>query len=334
MTNACHYVSDLDLRAQQLLQAGLRQSTHVTYSSLQSQFISFCRLHALVPLPASESTILRFLAYLSYRPGRQGLGLAPSTYSSFLASIRSLHLFSGYTLPVTSSPKISLLLKSFRNSAPPPAQKSPITFHLLCNIISLLPKDYNGLLIQSALTLGFYGTLRGCEYSETLSQNGIILYPSPKLSAVTFGTHMGLHYMVFKVPASKTLVHPFHKFIGCSRSHPACAPCAMHLYLQARACLGIDSPDAPLYLWKDLSVLNKGQLNTFIKDLVFQLGLEPSKFSTHSLRAGSISQGSRTLPSWLLKSMGNWKSSCWQLYVRDTAVQHINIAAALASTNN
>ncbi len=281
-----------------------------------------------MPLPASEQTLLRFLASLSLRPGRHGVGLAPSSLQSFMAAIRNLHIMAGYEVP-PSSPRIALIIKSSALANPGPVQKSPISFSLLTSMWNLLPQDHDGLMLKAATTLAYYGCLRGCEYGLSETLTGILLNAPPKLSSVSFSTYQDRVYMNFNVPMSKTLIKGFQRVLGCS-GHLVCSPCNMLTYLQSRQQLGLNHPDSPLFIWNNLSVLHKSHVNKVIKDLVKRLGLDPSNYTTHSLRSGSVTDASHVLPEHLLKSMGGWKSSQYQTYIRDTVAQHVAIAPALA----
>ncbi len=279
-------------------------------------------------MPASETTIVRFLAYLSYKPGRSGRGLAPGTLRSYLSAVRSLHLMSGYEVPVTNSPRIALLLKSVTMKSSPPVQKQPIDYELLCQMSNLLPQTYMGVLIKAMWSLAFFACLRGAELCFVAGPRSIILQAPPKLSAVSFGNFNNAPYMVYSVPVSKTSVHGFSRFLGCS-STSVCPICNMWDYLQARRSVGPSHSDSPLFIWADGTTVDKSQFNKCIKHYVQLLGKDPKNYSTHSLRAGSVSQGSRSLPQWVLKAMGGWRSSAVLGYVRNTATQQLGVAAQL-----
>ncbi len=303
----------------------------MTYRALQAQYINFCEKYQLLPLPASEQTLLRFLASLSLRPGRYGPGLAPSSLQSFLAAIRNLHVTSGYAPPPTNSPRIALLIKSVSLSAPAPVQKHPIGFKLLKHFWPLFPSGYNGVLLRSIVTLAYFGCLRGAEYGLSETIHGVLLSAPPKLSAVSFEKINCITYMTYTVPRSKTLIRGFQRTIGCSE-HFICAFCCMKEYLVHRKTLGINSPESALFIWSNKSVVHKSHINLVLKDLAKQLGLDPKSYSTHSLRSGSVSDGSGILPDWLLKSMGGWKSNQYQSYIRNTTVQHAAVAKALVGS--
>ncbi len=317
------------MHAQTLVTSGLRKSTLVTYAAHQSQFQGFCNKHSLCALPASEQTITRYLAYLTLKPGRNGTGMAPSTLHSHLAAIRNNHIVQGYELPNTSSPRISLMIKSVAQNAPPPNVKKPITFALYSNMVDTTSRTYEGALIRAILGLAWFGTLRGNEYLESRTLSGVVLSSAPLLSYVSFGTKDKLPYMIYKVPQSKTLVNGFTKYLGCSKVFH-CSPCSMYSYLEARRGLHMNSANSPLFLWADKTLVTKDQFNKVIKTIMVKLGGHAGDYSTHSLRSGSVSEASLYMPTWFLKEMGLWKSSSYQGYIRNSAAQHIASAVVLA----
>ncbi len=327
-----YFVPDLDNRAQSLLWSGLKPTTHATYRALQNHYIKFCALYNIVPLPASELTIIRFLAYLSFKPGRSGQGLAPSTLTSYLSAIRSYHLYSGYDPPPTNTPRVALMLKTSVRNAPPPVQKQPITFPVLVRMWDWLPNSYDGKVLQAMWALQFFACLRGGELSLVTGVGGSVLQQPPKLSAVTFGQHEGQGYMVYSVPTSKTCPQGFYRFVGHA-SNKVCGVCTMLAYLEARRLVAPSGGDSPLFIWSNGSIVNKSHLNKNIKSAVSALGLDPNLFSTHSMRAGAVSQGCHNLPQWQLAAMGGWRSTKYYQYIRNIGLKQLSVARILANTD-
>ena len=84
-------------------------STIRTYSSVQRQFLSLCKQFGRVNpdksnLPASEITILRFIAYAGRR-------LAASSVRNYLSAVRNLHLVLGFPDPLEGLPHVPLVIK-------------------------------------------------------------------------------------------------------------------------------------------------------------------------------------------------------------------------------
>ncbi len=318
----------MDAQTQQVLQAGLKTSTKITYNAMQRQYFKFCSDYSLEALPAQELTVLRYLTFLSNKPGRRNPGLASSTLKLHLSAIRSLHVYNGIkNIPFLQSPRIALFIRSILHSQKAPLQKQPMDFSLLARVWQLIPATYNGLVLKASLVLLFFMCLRGCEMSS-VTIKGIVIYPPPMLKAIAFGNHKGKKYLTYTVPTSKTRPHGFTRISGCSGS-PICLPCVFWEYLCTRAHFASSFPDSPLLVWESGQEVSKANMNWQIKSLVKRLGLDPDCYSTHSVRSGAVSEGSSKLPPWLLQKMGGWKSGVYSSYIRNTGVQSMGVAAKL-----
>ena len=279
-------------------------------------FFKFCKKHNLKFLPASDNTLLLFITHLSNR------NLAISTIKVYISSIVTLHNLNGLVPPNPKNAQIRLALRAIANKSPEPEQKSPITFKLLqCiwQVITQLP-DYR--CIQAAITLGFFGGLRGAEYLKTRFS------PGPKFQQISFiqGKKELMNYQVKK---SKTKPKGFMVPLACSR-HIICPVCSMSNYLAKRQKTQQLTPDSPLlsYLGYELT---KAKFNAILKDLVKALGLTPANYSTHSLRAGvATTAAASNFKEWELKLLGGWATNTCNTYIRPTAQHRRNFATRLA----
>ncbi len=347
-------VSDLDHQVTALVQSGIAPNTRRTYTSSQQQFISFCTAYGLQPVPATESTILRYLAYLSKKPGKKGqIGLSGSSMSVYLSSLRSLHVMAGFPAPPTSTPRVLLLLKSVGRDGPPVQQKQPITLNILLAMCSLLPSSYDGLVWRAILSVAFYSAMRSSEYCQINHYvTNQMLTPAPVLSDIKLGYHKNEPYLSYTIHRSKTSTQPYKKWLGCARqnSHNTtlacvktslCPVCDLLHYLRARerhATVPLRLGD-PLFQFSDTTTLHKQMLVNKIKHLVSLLGLDPASYSSHSIRAGSVSsagqvKGPTSFQAWELRKLGNWSSQAYQSYLCNTAVHQLGFSQRIASTQN
>lgn len=314
----------MDVRCQQLVNAGLRYNTHRTYSSAQQQYLRFCNQFSIVPLPANECTLLRYIAHLSLKPGNSGAGLAASSIQVYLSAIRSLHVMHGYPEPPSDAPRVVLALKAIAASGPPPNQKSPIDYQLLCKILELVsPHDF---LWRSVLLLGFAAGLRSAEYTEVYDyKTRQVIVPAPVVGSIQFGYHGDQFFMSYTVAKSKTTIHPFTKYISCNQGS-FCPVCSMYWYLQHRSSTGLVQASDILFLLPNGKPLSKYALNSKIKQLVSAVGLDPKCYSSHSLRAGIVCTGNKLgLSQDQLAMLGNWRSDAYKQYIRDTGVLQLKL---------
>ena len=291
---------------------GLRYNTQRTYTAAQRQYLNFCHKYGIPPIPADESVLLRYIAHMHSVPGRNSTSLSHNTMQVYLSAVRSLHVLSGYPPPALSTPRITLALKSVAAQGSQPVKKLAITYTFLCQLLSKLPQTYDAAVWRAALLLGYAGGLRGSEYTLFVdSSNNTVVHEPPRIDAVRFGNHEGMCYMVYKVVKSKTTIHPFYKYIACN-SKVMCPVCQMYSYLCIRAAGRSLSPDAPLFQFSDGNPLTKQLLNAGIKSLVAGCGVDPTNYSSHSLRIGILSCGHAAgMSDQQLASLGNWRSDAF-----------------------
>ncbi len=316
-------VTALDSKVVDMISGGIRPSTNKTYNSANKKFMTFCAAHGLIAIPVSETTILRYLAYLQSIPGRITQGLAHSTAVVHLSAIRQLQIAANEKVEIYT-PRVKLALRSVLISHPPAIQKAPITFDILLLMLNCLPADYDGLLWHTMICTGYFGCLRASSYTKTNSyMSKTVLSPPLTLNAVKFATCKGVQYLQLTIPRTKTSLKPTIKNIGCS-AISVCCHCSMLAYLRLRATIHSGMSDSPLFISKHNVIITKEMLNQKIKLLVTQIGLDPSNYSGHSLRAGSATQGARAgMSESQLSQLGNWSSSVYLRYIRDNVFDQI-----------
>ena len=321
-----HCIADLDHKACSLVAGGLRLSTHKTYSSAQLQFLRFCSTYSLVPIPASEQLLLWFIAY-SRTPPR---ALKAESLKVYLSAINSLHTLMGLPPAPTSAPRVRLALKCISESGPGPSQCSPITFLMLSHIFASLPQSLDHLAWKAILALGFFAGLRGAEYSlvpQTEGGSG----SGPRIADAHFASAPSGPFLLFTVVRSKTRPHGFTVPVGCSSS-PVCAVCCLWSYLSARQASSPFTQGDPLFLFLSGSQLSKLALNKFIKQAVSSLGLDPRRFSSHSLRAGvATTAAALSFQDHEVRLLGGWASDAYHSYIRQSQSAQIGFARRLAA---
>lgn len=292
-----------------LVASGIRSSTKSTYSSAQKLYLGFCELYRLQPFVATEQNVLSYIAYMSLKK------LSHSTMLVYLAAIRSLHIMLGFPVPDTGTPRIKLALKAILESSNAPSQKQPITYPILCNMFQLIPDTFDGHMYKSCLSLGFFAALRSQEY---VLSDGSVQTPPLHISSVKFFKQDDIQCMTITVPRSKTTSHGFSVSLGCSLTQ-ICSVCTMKSYLKLRYSSTNCDLSHPLFVQSDGTILKKSVFTAYIKKLAGQLGLNPCKFSAHSLRSGATTSAACVgFQDWELGTLGNWKSDTYKRYIRNT----------------
>lgn len=318
-----------------MVSQGLRYNTKRTYSSAQKQYLQFCTIYELQPLPATEQVILWYLAYLKTKKNvhSKKIGISAKSMVVYLSALRSLHVMHGLEVPPTCTPRINLAVKSVIESDGPPNQREPITYDLLQAMCGLIDdKKYDGKLWKAVLTLGFFGCLRGAELCAVYDFNSsILVIPPPVVGAVSFGVVNELKFIKFVVPKSKNNVNGFEKFIGCSGTD-ICACCAMYSYLEYRSKSNVCVSESPLFILQFGDIFCKKHLNKGIKALVTELGLKPDGYSSHSLRSGNATTSAfKKFNDYEISQAGMWRSDAYKTYIRPLPINQIKNAHRLAN---
>ena len=112
-------------------------STIRTYCSAQRQFLNFCKQFGQVNqdesiLPASEITILRFIAYAGRR-------LSASSVRNYLSAVRNLHLVFGFPDPLKGLPRVPLVLKGTLSRRQETSENSD---HCSCSYVNEIPTGF------------------------------------------------------------------------------------------------------------------------------------------------------------------------------------------------
>ncbi len=324
--------SGLDLTASRLVAAGRRPNTTRTYSAAQKQYINFCSTYGLPVLPVSEQSLLRYVAELSLRVGRGGRqGLSASSVGVYLAAMRALAITHGYPIPPTDSPRVLLAINAIALGGPPPVKKAPITFPVLVAMLEAARGVCEGAMLRAALSMGYFLCLRGSEFTAVFStpRGGSLLVPPPLLGSVYFGFNKGIPYLRYTVPRSKTRLHGFSRVAGCT-GQVECAVCLLWTYLVGRFGCGTWDPSALLFVNQSGAVLTRYQFNQAIKLLASRLGLDPSQYTSHSVRSGVATQASLAGCSETeIMALGGWSSSAFLGYLRESLDHQVGLSARL-----
>ena len=106
-------------------------ATRKTYQAGQRHYLEFCKQATIPPLPASESTLCRFVTVLANN------GIAHSTIKVYLSATRQLHIAKGLPEPrMKKMPRLSQVLRGVRTTRPTKSRftRLPITPGILLRI--------------------------------------------------------------------------------------------------------------------------------------------------------------------------------------------------------
>ena len=316
----------LDVRWRGLVDNAHAASTKKTYASAQSQFLIFCYSNNLLnptgfPCPASELTLLRFLAHLSNRQA--------STIRVYLAAVRALHVTLGFQDPFTNCLRVPLAVRGLQRSQPPLADRNklPITALTLQTLkLHLDCASFNDAMIWAACCTAFYGFLRAAEF--TVPPSGFDPDRHLTVSSVAVDQRPFPATAFISLKYSKT--DQFGKgctvVLACSDS-PLCPVSALMAYLHMRG-----PGPGPLFRFADLTPLTRANLFSRLRGLLQAAGWE-GNYTTHSFRVGAATTAaSLGFPDHLIKALGRWSSDAYRLYIKIPQAQLSLASQALATS--
>jgi hypothetical protein len=305
-------VDELGATSDMLMSSALKPSTRKTYSCAQQKILEFCNRYTLIPAPVTESTLLLYVAYLF------DLGFKGSSIRVYISAIRSMHIYGGFEYP-TDMIRLQLSLKGAVTESLPPVRKLPITYSVLSKMVSTLRGRFDAKMLYAVMTLAFFGCFRASELCVT---DGKIFDEDSNLSYSDLIMNVKEKNLCVFLKKSKSDVNSqgVSIFIGCSGTK-VCAYCRMLDYLLYRSSIHPKTEHSPLFVNEFGDPLRKDYFVSTTRMALSLAGFNPAKFSGHSYRAGAATTaGDRGFEEWELKMMGRWKSSAYNLYLRNPKV--------------
>lgn len=143
-------LEEIDLQMGEIIKSAWANTTLATRNSQWGRFIRFCRGNGLTPVPASVTTIARFLIHL-------GSSCAYSTCNNYISGITTLHKFMGHSSDFRQYFVIKLVLKGLaKRLGTNVNQKIGLTLANFKDIYNKLDlSDVNTLTKWAALMLAF-----------------------------------------------------------------------------------------------------------------------------------------------------------------------------------
>ena len=291
----------------------LAQSTRRTYSNGVKQFLNFCfqfHLHKTSPILPHSETVLIYLAVFLAKT------LNPDTIKVYLAVVRHFHLINGFDLPESKFSRLQYVLRGIKRVKGVTAGTHlPITLTHLSIFYRLLHSRavplHDELMLWATVSLAFFGFLRIGEMTRSIPFN-----PSTHLTKSDITFHLigacQSQYMQVKIKASKK--DPFRLTVTITiggNGSMYCPVKAIKGYLSK-----CTNPSGPLFCYSNSTSLSRSHFAKELRRLLAQGGFNYSNFSGHSFRnRAATTAASRSLPHWLIQTLGRWFSGCYLRYI-------------------
>ena len=232
--------------------------------------------------------------------------------------------------------QLQRLLKGFKRTSDNTRRKrEPMTISILSQLYDILKpmlsEDLDTVMIWASFTLAFFGFLRVSEFtSPTPAKAGSSL----TVRDVSFTPNIANPTSI-SVTIKQSKTDPFREgttlTIAKSKSH-VCAVEALREYLLQR---NPQNEHEPLFTLQNGEALTRTVLNSNIRTLLLCLGYQHKHYAPHSFRIGAATTAAAAnLPPWLIKTLGRWRSDCYEVYIRAPRSIIDSVPATLASIIN
>ena len=218
------------------------------------------------------------------------------------------------------------MMKSYRRLKPskPRAPRLPAVYPILKRwCLWLLHPSRARTTATSLLLTMFYGFLRPGEAT------GSEFSPPPVRAHLSFandGSYVTLH-----LPESKTDIYRLGVDIRiASNGSDLCPVHFLRIIFDGAL---FKDPSAPLFQHPSGAPFLYSELAFLIHDLCVHNGLDPKLYKPHSIRIGAATTAAVLgFPADVIRTLGRWSSSCYQLYTRMTSERFAAVSSSFASS--
>ena len=284
---------------------GLAPATRRAYATGVRRYRRFCRRHGLCPRPASDNTLLRFIAAQAEQ------GATAGTISAYLSGVRQWHVLQGRPWAGRSE-RVQLAL---RGAAKIPRRPRPVRLAVTPGHIRALRRAARTSALSAndraaawaAVLLGFFGALRGSEYLAPAAHKF-----HPRRTCQWRHLRLSHSSVELQLPASKTDQTYAGTLVSLPRLRGTLCPArALRRYrrLHPNAL-----PDQPLFVRSSGAFCTPGWINGVLR----RAGLSDSgRITTHSLRIGfATAAAAAGVADSVIRVSGRWRGTSYLRYIR------------------
>lgn len=311
----------LDRRVSEVISSAWSDNTLAVRNSQWKRYFLFCHDFGLLSLPASVSTVARFLVHL-------GQDVRFGTVNNYMSAIIALHRFYGYEIDFRSYYLIRLVLKGLKNlDVEGTRAKIPFTLSQLHSMYVLhVITDFDDIcwlaVIICVRTLLRKSNVLPSSVNDphVITRSDVCFYP-------------GL--VVFTIRSSKTK-HKGDEPLKIPVKQVSNEKFCVYTRLKSHFERFPGSPEGPLILKPSkngLQHLMYTDVLRFLKSGAERIGLDPSRVGLHSLRrTGAMHLYNIGIPLNDIRLIGDWRSLAVLVYLsapftRLLQVEDMSVAA-------
>ena len=308
-------IARLDNLAQVYFGQALAHTTRRTYQSAHRRYLDFCSGINVRPLPITQSTLCLFVTKLASQ------GVSYKSIKGYLSALRYLQIATDGSEPgINGMSTLGYILLGIKRvqattGACAPRPRLPITaaiMRVLKHSWEAHGASFKHQMLWAACCTCFHGFLRS---GEATVPTQAAYDPAIHLSIadVSVDAASEPRTVIVHIKASKTdqFRQGVNVFLGRT-DNELCPVAAMLAYIAVR---GVEA--GPLFRYEDKTPLTREALVREVRSALQQGGIDPTPYSGHSFRSGAASTAAAAgVQDSLIKILGRWQSSAYQLYVR------------------
>lgn len=296
----------------ELLRESRSERTWKAYESDLRAWRAWCVEHQVQPLPATSEALVWWLQ------SQAAQGYAVATIARRLVTIRQAHVRAGHPSPTDAEAVRTVWAGVRRRLGTAQRQVAPITVETLRRLVSTCGADLAGHRDRALLVVGFAGGFRRAEVAavtvddvETHDDGLVVIVRRSKTDQEGAGRRVGLPYGSNPDTCPVRTLSAWLDAAGIDAG-PVFRPVTMHGRMGERA-------------------LSGRAVAEVVKRRALAAGLDASRYSGHSLRAGLVTSAAMAGASELAiaRQTGHRSMAVLRRYVREADLFRANAAAAV-----
>lgn len=326
----CHvghaYWKDLTTQMKARQRLAYRPGTNANRKSQLRHYFAFCKTWQLAPWDTQPLHICNFIEVLCQRL---------KSYTSVLNYVSTLRFaftsLAPNCLQSLDDMQVKLMLRAAKFTLRTvPCGKLPISMSLLRRLCAAtVPLGLPGIILRCAFTFGFFAFLRQSNLApRTRAQFDSTRHTTRgDVSQATPGLILHLKW-------SKNRQHPEEATDVPLPTVNNALVCPLQCFRDM--CRRIPATDSsPLLCWSDNSPVTSTWVVKQLQQLLRGLGIDPDRYSLHSLRRGGATCAYRAGVDFLhIQRHGGWRSDAFWVYLASENPAASPVASALAAASN
>ena len=293
-----------------LVLKSLSISTRKAYGRALTQFCKFVQGKNTYPIPCPQALLVEYILDLFNR------GYSHSSITSNLSAINFVHRLANLSPPSEAFLVKKLMIGISKQNGKGDVRLS-ITPEILSKMINMVHIPFAGniylaTMLKAMYSLAFHAFLRVGEMTSSPTANNAIQIDNISKDKKSFRIVMSNYkhaplnqQTTIEVLKSETSICPFSR---------------LSAYLILRPKLS-----GPLFIFQDGKGISKNFFTSCLVKSLAILGLEKSKYKSHSFRIGAATfAASQGLSDDQIMRMGRWKSNAFMKYIRLPTIHHTN----------